>query len=91
MVTKKTAVGSTKPRTRKPKAGESLSPAEPSEKKSVARLEPIIVCSPLVEVKRALARKYQRLAHNAGSKPRRKVLYNRAEKYRRQVEQLLRT
>ena len=91
MTTKKTAVGSAKPRTGEPKAGEPVSPAKPSKKKPIARPEPIVVGSPLVEVKRALARKYQRLAHNAGSKPRRKVLYNRAEKYRRQVEQLLRT
>jgi len=42
----------------------------------------------LVEVKRELAAKYERLAQRTGSKPRQKNWFHKAERYRRQAEQL---
>lgn len=44
----------------------------------------------LVEVKLSLAKKYDRLALHAGSKPKRKTLKNRAARYRRQADRLQR-
>lgn len=42
----------------------------------------------LVEVKRDLATKYERLAQRTPSTPRQKNWFRKAERYRRQVEQL---
>jgi hypothetical protein len=44
----------------------------------------------LTEVKLALAKKYERLATTAGSKLKRDKFTRRAEKYRRQAEELSR-
>jgi hypothetical protein len=44
----------------------------------------------LIDVKQALADKYDRLSRNAGSKPKRQQFAHRATHYRRQVEQLKR-
>ena len=44
----------------------------------------------LAQVKLALARKYQRLAQTAGSKLKREKFARRAERYRRQAEQISR-
>lgn len=42
----------------------------------------------LVKVKRRLADKYDHLSKIAGSRPKRKTLANKAEKYRRQAAEL---
>lgn len=44
----------------------------------------------LVDVKRALAEKYARLAQKTKSRPKRKTLANRAERYRRQADEVAR-
>lgn len=44
----------------------------------------------LVEVKQALAEKYARLAQQTKSTPLRRTLANRAERYRRQAEEVAR-
>lgn len=43
---------------------------------------------PLVEIKRDLAAKYERLAQQTASTPRQKNWFRKAERYRRQAEQL---
>ena len=45
----------------------------------------------LLEVKQKLAEKYEHLATIAGSQPKRNQLSTRARKYRRQIEQIVRT
>ncbi len=42
----------------------------------------------LVAVKTRLAEKYDRLAKTCSSRPRRKTLMNRAERFRQQAEQI---
>lgn len=44
----------------------------------------------LLDVKQALAEKYERLSRNAGSDPKRRQFSKRAVTYRRQVEQMKR-
>lgn len=44
----------------------------------------------LLDVKQALAEKYERLSRQAGSDPKRKQFATRARHYRRQAEQLKR-